>query len=264
MNMEELYHYTKYDVLDKIVKKDNIDLRATYYQRFGVDDYECFRNDSVNIIKKICEENNWNYDPDMLTIKPFITSFCTNSKSAYMWGHYADEYKGIKLIFDKETLLNVKHNYGVDEKGEKHYINKLECTSPCTYIDDNDVKAYLLQCYKKSSIDKEMWSPFERLTLLLTTLKKAEPFKAEDEYRHICLYPVIFTMSYSEEKQTPIIDDDPAPEFEYLHLYYPQKLLLGIELGCKTTEENMSNAISCLENNGYKISNIENKTILLK
>lgn len=262
--MEELYHYTKYDVLDKIVKKENIALRATYYQRFGVDDYECFRNDSVNIIRKICEENNWNYDPDMLTIKPFITSFCLNADSKYMWEHYADDYKGVKLIFDKEMMLEIQHRYGVDERGEKHNINNLECMSPCTYIGNDDVKSTLLKCYDKSSIDKEQWSHFECLALLLATLKMAEPFKAEEEYRHICLYPVAFTMQYSKEENAPIIDDDPTPDFEYLHLYYPKECLLGVELGCNSTAENMSNAIYCLKSKGYKVYNIESRTILLK
>lgn len=260
--MSCVYHYTKYDVLKNIAKADCVDLIATYYKKYRDDDYEWLRNDASAVVSKICQDNGWDYDAEMLALKPFITCFCTNPNSRYMWEHYGDKDAGVKLILDKELMSRVAHCYGQDENGQKQNIGGLECMLPCTYIERaSDAEATLIKCMQENHFDNGKWSCYEKLALLLASLKMANPYKNEEEYRYMCLYPVAFTMSYAEG-DAPTLNDDVIPSSNYLHLFNPKELLLGVELGRNTTKEDLDKAVNHLVENGYLIESVIDKTIL--
>ena len=126
--MEKVYHYTKIksaniNILESIIREDAIHLRAAFFRKYLKEDYLWIKNYSKEVVKEICEERKWQYDEDDLTIKPYLISFCLDSNSSYMWDNYADNGKGMKLIFDKRLLLKCRH---VIPDGHGNYYDALE------------------------------------------------------------------------------------------------------------------------------------------
>lgn len=242
----KLYHYTKINILENIIRTGDINFRATYFKKYSKDDYLWVKNNAKPIIEQICSEKGWKYDPQLLDVKPYIISFCKNPNSTYMWEHYGDNNKGMKLIIDGSLLSNVRH-YKI-EGGNKQ--DDMECILPCIYIDSkNDVKQQIITLSQSKILDG--WEQDDKLKLAVVALKKKNPFCNEEEFRYIHLYSTIMHADFYDGNF--YIKDDPGPNSdEYnISLLFPKDLLLGIEVGKDVSQEQFDTVRKYLINCGY-------------
>lgn len=240
-----LYHYTKLSILKDIVKKDYIDLRATYFKHFGDDDYSWIKEQAKLATKGLCFKNGEWFDIDNLGSNPYILSFCKDKDSKLMWKKYGDDNKGIKLSIDESMLNNHLYDYGVDSNGKKIHLNGMFETVPCVYIDGSqDLEGCLEEAMQKYKFDT--WNYDDRLRLLSASLKRKNEFEKENEIRHICLYSIVAIVH-----PDCTINNDPQPEDEYLHLYYPKSILKGIEVGTKVSKTEFDEIRGFVKKLGY-------------
>ena len=251
--MEKVYHYTKIksaniNILESIIREDAIHLRAAFFRKYLKEDYLWIKNYSKEVVKEICEERKWQYDEDDLTIKPYLICFCLDSNSSYMWDNYADNGKGMKLIFDKRLLLKCRH---VIPDGHGNYYDALEIALPCIYIDDTSkLKQQLLDNINQPNL--EMWDYFNRLKFLVASMKQSKPYKEEQEFRYIHLYSKVGRYLYNEGN--PYYQDDEGPiktNEMWVDLLFPKEMLLGIELGYNATNDDLQYVRKHIKNLGY-------------
>lgn len=246
--MDKVYHYTKIQNVDSIIKNDAIHLRSTFFRKYDKEDYLWIKNYSKDVIKEICIENNWIYDDEELTLKPYFISFCQDENSPYMWKRYADEGKGVKLVFNKE-LLKARDLLNLSGNGGHH--RAIEATLPCIYIEDkSSLKQQLLDNINIE--DLQPWDYFDRLRFLASAIKWARLYKEEQEYRHIHLYPIAFTEEYNEGNFYFIDDEGPVDENDMrITILFPKEMLVGIELGSNTTQKEFCRMRNYITSIGY-------------
>lgn len=251
--MGKVFHYTiikdgNMSILESIIREDAIHLHASFFRKYCKEDYQWIKNYSKDVIKEICEEKQWQYDEDDLTLKPYLISFCLDSDSSYMWTNYSDHGKGMKLIFDKGILLKCGH--GIPD-GYGNYYDALEAALPCIYIDDkSELKQQLLDNINHPNL--EQWDYFDRLKFLAASIKQTKPYKEEQEFRYIHLYSKVGTYFYNEgnsyyqDDEGPIKGDD-----MWVDILFPKEMLLGIELGNNTTSDDLQYVRKYIKSIGY-------------
>lgn len=250
---EKIYHYTKIrdkvvNILESIIQKGAIHLHSSFFRKYEKDDYLWIKNYSKDIVRDICEENHWEYDEGALTEYPYIISFCMDSDSEYMWKNYADKGHGMKLIFDKDLLNNVGHG---NPDGHGNYYSAIETTLPCIYINKKEeLKLKLLDNMNLPELGT--MSEFEKMKFLVSAIKFSKPYKEEQEYRHIHLHDIFGHYYYNDGN--PYYEEDVGPvnkDDMWLDLLFPREMLLGIELGENTTEEDLQYVRQHIINVGY-------------
>lgn len=246
--MEKVYHYTKIKNIEGIIRNDAIHLYSAFFRKYAKEDYLWIKNSSKDVVKEICKEQNWPYDEEVLTLKPYFISFCLDENSSYMWQNYADAGKGIKLIFNKELLKKCNH---LNPKGNGDYIPAIEATLPCIYIEN---KSFLKkQLMDNINIDDlQSWDYFDRLRFLVSAIKQTKPYAEEQEYRHVHLELVESTATYNngnfyfQNNEGPIEKKDMGIE-----ILFPKEILVGIELGPNTVQEELCRVQNYVKSIGY-------------
>lgn len=79
-SMEKVYHYTKIrngniNILESIVRKDALHFHSSFFRKYAQQDYQWIRKYSKDIVRSICEEKEWVYDPDNLDFKSLFYQF---------------------------------------------------------------------------------------------------------------------------------------------------------------------------------------------
>lgn len=251
-SMEKVYHYTKIrngniKILESIVRNDALHFHSSFFRKYAKQDYQWIRKYSQDIVKSICEENEWVYDPDNLVLNPYFISFCIDKDSNYMWEHYADEGRGMKLILNKELLKCVAH---FDPDGYGNYSTSIETVLPCLYINQkDDLKKILLENMHQTELDG--WDEFDKLKFLVSSIKQAKPYEEEQEYRHIHLHHIVGRYYYNNGDPYYVDDNGPTDKNEFIDMQFPRDILLGIELGPKTTNNDLDYVRQHIINMGY-------------
>lgn len=232
-----LFHYTKLQNVKGIIRNDAIHMYSFYFRKYAKDDYLWIKNYSKDIVEEICKENNWAYDADDLTIQPYFISFCEDCDSKYMWENYAENGHGVKFIFDKRFIKECVHVIP-DIRGRN--TEAIETTLPCIYIEDKDkLKEAILVNIERPELQK--WNYLDRLRFLVSAIKQTKPYEEEKEYRHIHLYPIVFTANYNDGNFY-IQDDNGPTDYKdmWVDMLFPKEMLLGIEMGPSTTKEDLT------------------------
>jgi hypothetical protein len=116
-----LHHYTRADVLPKIVRSKTIRL----YSVIDMPDKEEFRYPLRIVWAQI--EPYWNQlvldIPDLFNprrslcledcIRPFAACFCEAEESEFMWQEYADWFKGVSIKVDYSSFGTTPHKHAV-------------------------------------------------------------------------------------------------------------------------------------------------------
>ncbi len=236
--MKTLSHYTKFCTLFNIVQTDRIELKGSYFKKFSIDDYEWVRDSAEAVIKEICEEKDWFYDPDYLKCKPYIVSFCSNPNSEYMWDKYGDTHKGIRLVFDREIMESVTLQN-----------DQVDMFVPCTYVDGKEsLKQQLLKLTGSDFLSD--WPEDDRLIYLATGIKRKKDFENEEENRYVNVYKTIFECKYNDG--APIFFDSNVEEKDWEKLFpFPHEALVGVEVGKNVRQECYSAARDYMKRCGY-------------
>lgn len=215
-----LYHYTSIANIEKIIRPDKVDLIATYYQKFAKDDYAWIRAEGKILVKELCEELGYEYDPDYLAHRPYITSFCTSPYSDYMWNAFGDNGEGAALEFNEQKLCE-----------EEFLIENYARIIPCEYIDPKSEKQ------KKKDVIMEIASsdylyncPDDDRLMFAVMGVMQNKFYEEQEIRFVQIEKLLSTVQYNDGIVQVEKYNVPSEKWAK-HVYFPKNILEGIILG---------------------------------
>ena len=235
-----LHHYTKLDVLFHIVQSEHLEIRGTYFERFNNDDYMWVRKNSEGVVKRICEELKLPYDPDYLSCKPYIISFCKNPDSEHMWEQYGDHHKGVKLVFDQQKMEPVLNSN-----------NDGDGFVPCIYIDDNseeEIKIQIVDLLYSGLLTQ--YDEDDRMVFLATGIKRKKDFKSEEEIRYVNVFRDVFKWSVSNGE--PYFEDIEVDKTNWYRFYkFPHDALIQVVVGRDVSEEDYLKAKEHIVKCGY-------------
>ena len=215
-----LYHYTKLSNIEKIVRPDKIDLIATYYEKFAKADYAWIREEGKTLVKELCEEFGYEYDPDYLAHRPYITSFCTSPYSDYMWKVFGDNGEGVALVFNEQKLCE-----------EASLIENYARIIPCEYIDPKSEKQ------KKKDVIMEIASsdylyncPDDDRLMFAVMGVMQNKFYEEQEIRYVQIEKLLFNGYY--ENGEAVLKKYVVPKDKWIkHIHFAKDVLEGIIIG---------------------------------
>lgn len=237
--MKELCHYTSIDSLLKIISSDEVNIIATYYKQHGKDDYCWIRERGKRIVKELCEEHNWKYDPDCLAYNPYIISFCTNSNSYHMWNEFEGNGTEAMLSFNPYLFW---HSIS---------IFKLESLVPCKYVahnaTDDEIKKAVLDI-----LGKEFFENLEKEELLKLAIMGVmqSKFYEEEEIRYVKLCDLYATVSPTADG--PLVNYYEVPEKDYhIHISFPKGIINCVYLRNDVSDNDYNDVVNHMVKCGY-------------
>lgn len=237
----EVYHHTKYENLEKILKREGLSFRGSYYEEFSDADYKWTKRVVSRIIKRICINQNAYYDEDS-SLSPIIISFGKEPDSQYMWERYARQYTGIQFVLDYDII-------------QQYAYDKLDYFSNCKYMRKRGRMKRLIEQF---SYNIECMNDVQSNLEAVSTLIKPIRFRKEKEVRYAHEYSKLYKVSYEDfiekgdnafKKCIPEVDDDER------YILFPKDVLLGIRIGYKISNR-LDEIRNLLADYGYDLSKV--------
>lgn len=215
-----LYHYTSISNIEKIVRPNIVDLIATYYQKFAEEDYAWIRTEGKILVKELCEEFGYEYDPDYLAHRPYITSFCTSPYSDYMWSVFGENGEGATLVINEQILCE-----------EASLVENYARIIPCEYIDPKSEKQKKKDIIMKIASNDYLYDcPNDDRLMFAVMGVMQNKFYEEQEIRYVQIEKLLSTVHYKDGMVQ--VEKYNVPEEKWIkHLFYPKELIEGIILG---------------------------------
>lgn len=237
----EIYHHSKYENLAKIIKREGLSFRGSYYEEFSDADYKWTKRVVSRIIKRICINRNAYYDEDS-SFNPIIISFGKEPYSRYMWERYARQYTGIQFVLDYDII-------------QQYAYDKLDYFTNCKYMRKRDRMKRFIEQFSHSveSIDDVQYN-LEAVSVLIKPVR----FRKEHEFRYTHAYSKLLSVRYKDyvvkgddafEKCMPKVDDDER------FVCFPKETLLGIRIGYKSSSR-LDEVKKLLTECGYDLSKV--------
>lgn len=156
----------------------------------------------------------------------YMLCFSYTHQNSSMWGHYADDHKGVCLIFDESLESELKK---IDEAiiGIKK-IDYFDKSIPVNFFEFIRIDEYLTFWYTEGKKESKMYS-------------KRLDSKWDTNFRQ--LYEMIYTRKYSDwksEREARALIMDYSDKFQNKDnrkISYPRNLLKGIIFGVNTSEQ---------------------------
>ena len=99
-----VYHYTALTNLKDILTIDGVKLWATRYGFFNdKQEFVWAQNKILPELEKIAQHNTETFDPEHF-VHPYIVSFTKSEDDLNMWRLYANDGKGVSLLFDQDEM----------------------------------------------------------------------------------------------------------------------------------------------------------------
>lgn len=220
-----LYHYTKKDVLEKLMADDG-DILCGHYKDMNDDgewdlgvEHILDYISSLKLLPEIVESFENVVEEIHSRNPPCIASFSAHMDKASMWGMYTDRQCGGYAIGIKRDVLEglCKRNNQNNKLHEVYFL-------PCLYLGEDDVDAVIDHVLDNHADEIEYTArhtPFEvgellvRKLLVLSCLIKDASFDYENEWRLI-LCPLD---SAIQEKRTKIVSEGKEREALFSGLF---------------------------------------------
>lgn len=238
----EIYHHTKYENLEKIIKQEGLSYRGSYYEEFSDTDYKWTKRVVSRIIKRICKNRKAEYDKDS-SFKPIVISFGKDPISKYMWERYANNFYGIQFIIDYDIIRN-------------YALEKLDYFSTCNYVRKrNRMKQFL----EKFSYNIDCTNDIQQNLEAVSVLIKPVRFRKEQEIRYTHAYSKLFSISYENylkkgDKAFEVCIPEENDKERYV--CFPKDALIGIRIGYNSSHK-LEEVKLLLSENGYDLSKID-------
>lgn len=215
-----LYHYTSISNIEKIVRPDKVDLIATYYQKFAEKDYAWIRTEGKILVKELCEEFGYEYDPYYLAHRPYIISFCTSPYSDYMWSVFGYNSEGATLVLNEQTLCE-----------EASLIENYARIIPCEYINPlSDKQKKKETIMKIASSDYLYDCPNDDRLMFAVMGVMQNKFYEEQEIRYVQIEKLLSTVQYKDGMVQVEKYNVPSDKWAK-HVHFPKNILERIILG---------------------------------
>ena len=237
--MKKLCHYTSIDSLLKIVLSDGVDIIATYYKHHGNNDYCWIRERGKRIVKELCEEYNWKYDPGDLADNPYIICFCTNENSYYMWNRFKGDGKEVMISFKPNLFRN------------SISISKLESLVPCIYVNNNatndEIKKAVLDIMKNDCFEDLEESDLLKLAIMGVMQGQ---FWEEEEVRYVRLNP-LFASVYQTTDGIGLKHCEDIEQENSIHITFPRGIINYIMLRNDVSNNDYEDVVNHMVKCGY-------------
>ena len=131
-----LSHYTKLNVIEKILQKDNVTFWASRFDSMN-DPFDCkfateiVMQEAITIVKE-----RYGGSVENTKLFPYVISFSKNYDNFNMWRLYNSE---VSLVFDFDT-----NNFF-----EKIANQNIEIHGDCIYLKREDVRSYVIKEFEK-------------------------------------------------------------------------------------------------------------------
>lgn len=238
----EIYHHTKYENLEKIIKKEGLSFRGSYYEEFSDADYEWTKRVVSRIIKRICINRNAYYDEDS-SFNPIIISFGKEPCSRYMWERYARQYTGIQLVLNSGII-------------QQYAYDQLDYFTSCNYMRKRGrMKRFIEQFSYNIECINDVQLNLEAVSALI----KPTRFRKEQEIRYVHAYSRLLSISYEDylEKGNEAFKECvPENNDKERYVCFPKDALIGIRIGYNASNK-LEKVKLLLSENGYDLSKVE-------
>lgn len=189
--MENLYHYTCFDALIGILKKEYLCFWGSRYDSMNDPTEVMYAKDIVlpvliNSLKGTDRE--WETH-DVEDVYAYIVSFSKKQDDFNMWRLYNAE---VALVIDREALSEAK--ISVDKKDNKELPAQIISVKDVEYAKDEDVPQIAVKMFNDSIDIHE--SSVETFNCEIFPFIKNEAYKIEEEVRMVCLDYTGATASY--------------------------------------------------------------------
>lgn len=191
----------------------------------------------------------------------YIVCFSSSNNNSSMWGNYADDHKGVCLIYetqskDSREILSIKSPSVYSSNGNVTYKFIDKIVTPVQYGDEPIKRNFFESLGKLTYKQIKMWLSDERESLLLKNYQsdtwrekywedynkiyhsKLSDWKHEQEYR------ILFNTFLN------------SPSEEDLNKEYAQDALTGIIFGMKTSLSDQEKVLAALKKSGFSIENL--------
>jgi len=241
----KLYHYTKLTNIEKIVKPDKVDLMMTYYSKYKESDYLWIRERGKRLVKELCEEYKYEFDPDYLAHAPYIISFCKSSDSDYMWNTFGDGGEGVVLIISEERLSQ-----------ETSLIDNCSMIVPCMYVSPKSDDDIIKKTIKKISSSTYLNNCPDDDRLMFSIMGVLQnKYSDELEIRYVQIEKTVFMFNCIGNSLQ--IKDYEVPKEKWNKIVsFPNNIIEGIILGRNTDQDDLEYCRNYMAGCGYNPNSV--------
>lgn len=244
----EVYHYTKLDVLFKIVKQDGLHFKSTRYDRFvGVEEFEWSKSLITPIIKELVGDT---YDGNMhFKLRPFIISFCKNGDSDYMWEKFADKNKGVVICLDDNMILKTS----LKDQNPDLYLDCFYSTRGC------EIRKWLIDTFHNEYLTPTENCIQDDYEALSTLIKQDYPSLVDENEKryvilnHDCIHFSPDNIEGSEIENTQGQEKCCGSLTHVVH--FPHCTLLKVIVGSEVSKKDYRKVLKYLHHCGYATDN---------
>lgn len=238
----EIYHHTKYENLEKIIKKEGLSFRGSYYEEFSDTDYKWTKEIVSPIIKNICDKHSVEYEEDS-SFCPIVICFGKSSNSDYMWTKYADKYRGVQLILNSSKI-------------KEYATKKLDYFGSCRYLKTQEQMKKFIEAEYVYPI--ECVNDYQYNMEAISVLIKQPNYEVEEEFRYTHAYSKLFSISYENylkkgDKAFEVCIPEENDKERYV--CFPKDALIGIRIGYNSSNK-LEEVKLLLSENGYDLSKL--------
>lgn len=229
----DIYHYTNFNAMEKILTESGLNFKAFYYSKYGEEDYEWTKKIVTPIIEEICAEKGWYFDIDD-NIDPFFISFCRINNSDYMWECFNRDPSGVALILDRSII----------EK-QAYKDSSPDAFMDCFYTDSKEeMKSFLLGLGRNTYIVETINDQQGDLKDISTFIIKPK-YREEMECRYVIPHRKVIYFSSDEN-----LSEEEIGQMDYKNIVFPKEALVGITIGPQS-EVGTEEVWEILKQNGY-------------
>ena len=246
-------HYTALPNLSNILTDDGVQLWATRYGFFSDKREFVWAKEKIfPKLEEIAQQNEEVFDPEH-RVHPYILSFSELEDDMNMWRLYANDGKGVCLIFDREEIENLQ--------------DPNICSMSVVYANERNLEQQIeLACrvFRQSYVYDRMVDNYHEVSAFI----KHEDYDQEYEFRLAMFIYDGFTASYDPAvpDKCRITDFEELPDgpilfraredmlVPYVNILLPKTALKGIYIGYNCDDNNADKAIELLlQQRGYDI-----------
>ena len=185
-----VYHYTDVKALEGILKKDNLCLWATRYDKLNdPNEFVWAKEKIIPILNELLLSDKQPLDNEY-EFYPYVISLCKEPDCLTMWRLYANNGLGIQIELEKRLLVEeTEKNCCLEsegKEGEKMPKGKKRCPDyflPCRYANESNIHAEL-QAMKDDfqlNHDSDTNNDFYDMCAFI----KTDDYEVEREFRYI-------------------------------------------------------------------------------
>lgn len=170
----------------------------------------------------------------------YLTSFSANKENSSMWGNYADNHKGVCMIYESDhlgkmpgVLKKVEYGGNAVERNFFESFGRLTVKQIKGWLTGAD--GSISGCYKHIMNDMDAWRKAYWGAFEAKTCRKLKDWELEEEYR-ICLADMYRQYAQPEKRK----------------INYNRKALKGIIFGINTSEYDKGRIVKSVLDAGYE------------